>query len=212
MSDQRSKKETLKTLPEAPRAKVGPRVAVPDVPPLAAPPVARPDAKTLQPPVRDSMDDAATHIFDSGKFRRDVPLEPQDETSETYHRVDPAELVPINTPLPGQPKIQAQSMKDDGTFKREVATPIKAISMKTPNDQQQAPAPDKTPMLARPKLRAMSEVAGVTHKTPVNLGYLAPPRDPREVRARRTRDLVIWACVCVMLACVFALGIWFLAR
>jgi hypothetical protein len=84
--------------------------------------------------------------------------------------------------------------------------PIRVMSMKTPAD---APAP-QTPIVPRPKLRAISEITPVSK--PINLGYLAPPRDPAEVRSRRVRDLVMWSSVAVILACVVALAIWFLAR
>jgi hypothetical protein len=61
------------------------------------------------------------------------------------------------------------------------------------------------------KLRAISELA-TSHTPQQQLGYLAPPRDPNEVRARRRRDFVVWGSICVILACVFALGIWFIAK
>jgi hypothetical protein len=32
------------------------------------------------------------------------------------------------------------------------------------------------------------------------------------VHARRRRDFVVWGSICVILACVFALGIWFIAK
>jgi hypothetical protein len=219
MTDERSKTPTIKTLPEAPKAKVGPRVTVPDVPPLAKrPPAGQGPTLVDGPrakggPARDSMDDASTHVFDAGNFRHDVPIETSDETSETYHRIDPAEMVPINAALPGQAKIASQSMKDDGTFKQEVATPIRVMSMKTPGVGDAAPRQDTPPRaLPQVKLRAISDVAHVGHARPENLGYLAPPRDAREVRSRRTQDFVIWASVCVMIACLIALGIWFLGR
>ena len=88
--------------------------------------------------------------------------------------------------------------------------PIRVMSMKTPADAPGAPA--QTPVVPRPKLRAISEVTPLPHAQPKNLGYLAPPRDPAEVRSRRVRDLVMWSSVAVILACVVALAIWFIAR
>jgi hypothetical protein len=163
------------------------------------------------------MEDAATHVFDSGKFTRqpinDTLMDP--EISETYSRIDPSELEPIPAPLqavsmmPRPPKLP---QNDDGTFKQEVSTPIRAISMKTPGTGDAGRARAETPPRALPqvKLRAMADVS--KQAAPQNLGYLAPPRDHREVRARRSRELVIWGSICVMLACAFALGIWFLAK
>jgi|KBSMisStaDraftv2_1062788.scaffolds.fasta_scaffold2052824_2 hypothetical protein len=86
---------------------------------------------------------------------------------------------------------------------------LRAISKKTPG----VSASD-TPERALPvvKLRAMSEVQSGPIVAPQSLGYLAPPRDPADVRARRRRDLVMWSSVCVMIACAIALGIWFMAR
>jgi hypothetical protein len=209
MSD-RSKTPTLKTAPEAPKAKRPAMIGAPTI-----------------PEVRDSMEDMATHVFDSGNFKK-----PPAEDADTFvdrsgeMRAAPRTLqghesplvgvgprpegAPPPAPAPAPPKIQAKSMKDDGTFRQEVSTPIKVVSMKTPG---QSDRPD-TPARAMPqvKLRAMSEVQSQKHALPENLGYLAPPRDAREVRARRTGELVIWASVCVMIACAIALGIWFLGK
>jgi hypothetical protein len=94
------------------------------------------------------------------------------------------------------------------------ATQVRSISKKTPGVAASRRPPHDTPPRAVPqvKLRAMSDVQSGPHASPQPLGYLAPPRDPSEVRARRWGDLVMWASVCVMIACGVALGIWFLAR
>jgi hypothetical protein len=89
--------------------------------------------------------------------------------------------------------------------------PIQVMSMKTPHEAPAAPPP-QTPIVPRPKLRAISEITPLPHAQPRNLGYLAPPRDPAEVRSRRVRDLVMWSSVVVIVASVVALAIWFLAR
>ena len=87
-----------------------------------------------------------------------------------------------------------------------------AISMKTPVDPDAAAdGPTRTPVVKRPKLRAISEITPLPHAQPKNLGYLAPPRDPAEVRSRRVRDLVIWSSMAVIVASVVALVIWFIA-
>ena len=72
-----------------------------------------------------------------------------------------------------------------------------------------------TPARAIPqvKLRSMDEVRAERAQSPAQaLGYFAPPRDAAEVRSRRRGEVVVWASVCVMLACAVALGIWFLAK
>jgi len=73
---------------------------------------------------------------------------------------------------------------------------------------------DATSVYAIPqvKLRAMSEVASHTSAPQQSLGFLAPPRNPVDVRARKTRDFIVWGSVCVILACFVALGIWFVAK
>jgi hypothetical protein len=105
--------------------------------------------------------------------------------------------------------------KGEPDFVREPATPIKVVSKKTPGQVSSGEIP-LPPDVARPrpqvKLRAISELASKPHTPQQQLGYLAPPRDPNEVRARRRRDFVVWGSICVILACVFALGIWFIAK
>ena len=136
-------------------------------------------------------DDDPTSIYESGKY----PTTPK-----------------ATLPKPGEPD-----------FVREPATPIKVVSKKTPGQVSsgEIPLPPGTPDArdardARPmpqvKLRAISEIANKSHTPQQQLGYLAPPRDPNEVRARRRRDFVVWGSICVILACVFALGIWFIAK
>src|SRR5262249_52586309 len=96
----------------------------------------------------------------------------------------------------------------------DASGPIRAISMKTPGTGA-AGKLDPTPPKPMPvvKLRAMSEVAsGGAAARPENLGFIAPPYDPRENRQRRAREIVIWACVCVILASGIALAIWFIGR
>jgi hypothetical protein len=83
---------------------------------------------------------------------------------------------------------------------------IKAISMKTPGDVKREMPESEMPHV---KLRAMSEVTRA--QTPQNLGHLAPPYDPNEARKRSARDLAIWACVGIILACAIALVVWFAA-
>jgi hypothetical protein len=130
-------------------------------------------------------DDDPTSIYDSGRY----PTTPK-----------------ASIPKKGEPD-----------FVREAATPIKVVSKKTPGQVSsgQIPLPPDA-VGARPmpqvKLRAISEVASKQHAPQQSLGYLAPPRDPNEVRARRRRDFVVWASICVILACAFALGIWFIAK
>jgi hypothetical protein len=99
----------------------------------------------------------------------------------------------------------------------ERSEPIVVISMKGPGDGAKAPAaaPEEraAPKPLQPRLRRLSEVSPQRRAaTPSGgLGYLAPPRDPREARTRRWRDYVLWGSVVVMLAGAVMLGVWFLA-
>lgn len=90
---------------------------------------------------------------------------------------------------------------------RDRSEPMRVISMKTPADLELEDKAQRAPPVV--KLRAISEVR---QTPPHGMGHLAPPRDPREVRARRVRDNVIWGSVAVILASVVTLAIWFLAR
>lgn len=159
-----------------------------------------------------------TAIFESGKHgRRAVaPEEPEVDPTvvdgplargfveEPQPNRGPTVLdKPARAASPQRPVIQAISMKDR-------SGPIQAISMKTPGDvPRAAEANPPTPMLQRPKLRAVSEITPVKQQ---NFGHVARPYDPEEARARRLRDYVIWGCVAVILACAIALVVWFVAR
>ena len=103
-----------------------------------------------------------------------------------------------------------EQYKDTNQSKKEQSAPIQAISMKTPG-MPQKPMPDNppTPMLARPKLRAVAEVTPAKQQ---NLGNFASPYDPKAARARAMREYVIWGCLAVILASAIALVVWFVAR
>lgn len=110
---------------------------------------------------------------------------------------------PVAAPPQAAP-IQVISKKATG--------PIQAISMKARDDAQvesTSAASHGTPMLPRPKLRAVSEITPAQQQ---NLGHVAPPYDPVEARARKVREYVIWGCLSVILASVIALVVWFAAR
>ena len=118
--------------------------------------------------------------------------------------VDP----PHQYPRAESPPIQVMSVKA-----QHASGPV-AISMKTPAEPklEADDGPTRTPIVPRPKLRAISEITPLPNAQPKNLGYLAPPRNRAEVRSRRMRDLVIWSCVAVIIASGVALVIWFVAR
>ena len=152
-----------------------------------------------QPPDRPSMEDAPTTIYDSGE---DLPKRKRPAPVTAKGSAPPPEA-PTIVDRPAQQPVRAIS-------KKEQSAPIQAISMKTPGEQR-APQPDNppTPIIPRPKLRAVSEV---TPQQQQNLGNLASPYDPKEARSRAVREYVIWACVAVILASAIALVVWFTAR
>lgn len=90
----------------------------------------------------------------------------------------------------------------------ERSEPIRVISMKEQTEAAQRRS-DEGRVPLHVQLRSLAEVAG--HDTPVELGRLAPPRDPRAARARHVRANVIWACVAIALAGAISLAIWLIA-
>lgn len=88
--------------------------------------------------------------------------------------------------------------------------PIRVISLKAPGEASEDRGPVKQ---HRPRLRRLSEVAPRARVAtpPGGLGYLAPPRDPREARTRRLRDYVRWGAVVVIVAGAVTLAVWFIA-
>jgi hypothetical protein len=160
-----------------------------------------------------------TAIFESGKHgRRAVPADEAEvdptvvdgPLARSFVEDPPPNAGPTvlakpakRAPSPQRPAIQAISMK-------ERSGDIQAISMKTPGGAPPtAEVNPPTPILPRPKLRAVSEVTPVKAQ---NLGHVAPPYDPERARARRVREYVIGGCVAVILACAIALVVWFVAR
>lgn len=149
--------------------------------------------------------------FQTGETVNDGPLAKK-KRGDGYSTDDDPTNIYDSGKYPNTPKA-SQPRPGEPDFVREAATPIKVRSMKTPGvSSGEIPLPADVP---RPqhqvKLRAISEIAS-NQRPQLALGYLAPPRDPNAVRVRRWRDFVVWGSVCVILACVVALGIWFIAK
>jgi hypothetical protein len=128
-----------------------------------------------------------------------------------------ARPLPQMAQRPAAAPIQVISKKDASapiqviSKKAAESAPIQAISMKTPGSgRPAAPENPPTPMLHRPKLRAVSEVSPA--QQPQNFGNVAQPYDPKQARARALREYVIWGCLAVILASGIALVVWFVAR
>lgn len=151
-------------------------------------------------PMRPSQEGLKTEIFDTEGFAQGKPSVPQDSIAAP---IDKSVSLVVHSRM-------NEDLNSD-SFVKEVATPIKAISMKTPAVERPAldPSLDQRPQ-PRVKLRAMSEL-GLNQKQQ-DLGRLAPPRDPNAAAARRRQDYLVWGSVSVIVASVVALIIWFLAK
>jgi hypothetical protein len=147
-------------------------------------------------PGRPKRGTAQGHTSGSLPAQREEPTDPSDEQQTN-----------IYDSTNRRAKVSAGAVATDAKDVR--SGPIQVISMKTPGIGG-GPAPIERP---RPqvKLRAIAEVS-TEDARPANLGYLAPPRDPAETRARRLRDYVVWGSLAVILASAVAVGIWFLGR
>jgi hypothetical protein len=99
------------------------------------------------------------------------------------------------------------------TPQQDHSEPIRVISLKAPGSP---PERERSQPVRQhePRLRQLSEVVPARNRAatpPGGLGYLAPPRDPREARTRKWRDYVLWGSVAVILAGAVTLGVWFIA-
>lgn len=88
--------------------------------------------------------------------------------------------------------------------------PIRVMSMKAPPAAEaEKQAPRQVPEV---RMRGIAEVRNQRQTPPQGMGFLAPPRDPKEARSRRRADYIIWGSVVVIVAAVVMLAVWFLAR
>lgn len=110
------------------------------------------------------------------------------------------------TPRPGLPVVEVPTPTE--VTVRERSEPIRVFSMKDATGPGRRHTDDRRAMQVQ--LRSIAEVTR-RHETPVDLGHLAPPRDPRKARTRRLVDNVMWGCVAIMLACGIMLAIWLIA-
>jgi hypothetical protein len=132
--------------------------------------------------VRKPTDEVRTEVYE---LRRNAVAE---QATPTY--VDrPPEAVPVAAPV-------------------ERSEPIRVISMKNRPDTDR-PRDERPPLQVQ--LRSMAEVSKRRNTPPAGLGHFAPPRDPRQARARRLRANLVWAFVAIGLAAAITLAIWLLA-
>jgi hypothetical protein len=151
-------------------------------------------------PRQPSDDESKTEIFDSSRSKRATQKQ-GDVTGVT--KVE-RRKAPTQQPKPEQPIPHSQP-----PAARDRSEPIRVISMKAATEE---PVKAARPM-PKVQIRSMADVSNrKATAPPIAMGYLAPPRDPKESRSRRRVDNVMWACFAVILACGVTLAIWFLAR
>jgi hypothetical protein len=156
---------------------------------------------TRRPPPPTPEDELPTSVFDSKRLRPAKPTQRGHDSGADEAEQRRLRAIELATPT-------ALSAPPAPPASTATSEPLRVISMKTPAEL----AAEKHVIAANKhqvRLRALGEVS--PNRTPP-MGYLAPPRDPREVRARRIRDYVIWGCAVVVVGCVVMLGVWFLAR
>jgi len=172
---------------------IGKRSAVPGAPKLVGP---RPDEAAVPSRARKPAKfESPVRIDESARTKRWDPPQPVADAEPTgpAMRPPPAPQVPLPPVMPLAPGPQSE--------------PFRAVSMKTPaevEDKRARPMPEV-------RMRAMSEVRP-NQTPPQGMGFLAPPRDPKEARSRRRNDYILWGSVAVIVAAVVMLAVWFLAR
>jgi hypothetical protein len=162
---------------------------------------ADPHASRADSPVGNERSEVA------GGGTRPVEIFEQDTEVGPRSRFAPVEQA-TPTHVDGPPAVPAAAVPLARGAER--SEPIRVISMK----DQAEPARRRSEEMHAPlhvQLRSIAEVSRRRHDTPVGLGNLAPPRDPREARARRLRANVLWACVAILLAGAISLAIWLVA-
>jgi hypothetical protein len=174
----------------------------------------RPGAADGAPPAGTAA--LATPAPEDARTQLEAALGPTGSAGDSFESD-----VTDETPRPGLPAVERatpthvdprrgieQGTPTEVTARAERSEPIRVFSMKDHSGPQKPRTDERRAMQVQ--LRSMSDVSR-QHDPPVDLGHLAPPRDPRQARNRRLIDNVIWGCVAIMLACAIMLAIWFIA-
>jgi hypothetical protein len=154
---------------------------------------------------RPPSDAEPTEVYDPQKN----PPRPRSPTKkgQGVEIATPTELSPPRR-LVG-PDAQVGPPPAVGSPGRDASGPIQVFSMKAADARSEEPREVKQHQV---KLRPLSELAPRHPTPPGGLGYIAPPRDPRQAQRRRWRDYVIWGSLAVILGCAIMIGVWFLGR
>lgn len=159
---------------------------------------------------RRPTDDIGTEIFDADRTRRAAA--PRSAAGGEHDLTEgPPRVAAVEHATPTRvdaPRLEPGSPTEHAA-QRERSEPIRVISMKDPPSVPWPPR-DEPRVPLHVQLRSMAELSR-RNDTPVSLGRLAPPRDPRQARARRLRDNAVWACVAIALASLVAVAVWLIA-
>jgi hypothetical protein len=163
---------------------------------------------------RPPTDQQKTAIYDPERDQRRGPVEigtPTEVTPPTQEQAASAGGASYEMIATAERPASAGGASYEMIATAERSEPIRVISMKAPAEASEERRPVQQ---HQPRLRRLSEVSPQRQRAatpPGGLGYLAPPRDPREVRTRRRREYLIWGSAVVILAVAVMLGVWFLA-
>ena len=149
---------------------------------------------------RPPTDELKTSIYDSQRPRAKSATKKGFESGEIPTKVDRPQTLELETPTDIDPPRNRANERSE---------PIRVISMKTPGEG--AADKKREAKQHKPAIRALSDVLPRHATPPQGMGRLAPPADPRQARARKLRDGLIWGSVLVIISCVVMLAVWFLA-
>jgi len=157
---------------------------------------------------RPPTDEQKTGFFDS----KSVRPRPKSETTRGYSSGEEGTGVGLEIASPTRVEIATPTQVTRPTNKSE---PLRVISMKTPAElaaeRKRAQAVAGQHQL-KAEIRSLADVHKRNDTPAHGMGYLAPPRDVKHVRARRLREWVLWGSVVVIVSCAVMLAVWFLAR
>lgn len=155
---------------------------------------------------RPPTDEQKTQFFDSNSVRP----RPKHETSRGYSSGDEGTGVRLETPT----RVELAT-PTEVTAPPNRGEPLKVISMKTPAElaaEKKRVHADQANRQLKAEIRSLADVHKQRQTPPGGMGYLAPPRDVKGVRARRAREVALWGSVLVIVACAVMIAVWFLAR
>lgn len=156
---------------------------------------------------RPGSDAEPTEVYDPQKNPPPRPRSPT-KKGQGVELATPTEVSPPRLPQGSEAQVVPPPAAVV-SLKQDASGPIQVFSMKAAAARPEEPREVKQHQV---KIRPLSELAPRHPTPPGGLGYIAPPRDPRQAQKRRVRDYVIWGSLAVILGCAIMIGVWFLAR